>query len=609
MIMKARHFLPLLSAVSLSVAAQVPLTEAQMMKYTSQAQKTSIGKAAQLNLSLNSQFATVNAINQTVISQTVSHPNASYIKLHFKNINLQNGGKLVVRSEDGSERYEYTEFNMSTATKAQGDDGISSFYAMSVSADKVIVEYTPGQINNTLQAQSQIALADAEIDSYYHGTENDFAQSIETDVGIASTCGAMERRDVQCWANSNPTEFERSRPVARLLMNGSGLCTGWRVGSDNRMFTNNHCVESASELANTEVWFNYQHTSCDGNTLESVVKVTGKDLLKTDYTLDYTLFTINDFAKAAPFGYFGLDVRDATQGERIYIPQHGSGNPKELSIESDRDANGLCSVNNANANGRGTGTDLGYYCDTIGGSSGSPVLAAATNNVIALHHLGGCTNKGAKISLIWPQVSSHFNGQIPSGDNGTIDPQPIADFDISCNLLNCSFDGSRSTSPNGTITQYEWQYGDGSANDFGSSVSHTYASTGQYSATLTITDETGATASKTYTLAVDDGTDPKLLKDSIAKTGLNGARYDEQFFYFDVPAGMSGATIVITGGTGDVDLYVRKGSEPTRTTYDCRPYRWGNEETCTVSSGAGRYHVMLRGYSAYNGVSLTATAN
>ncbi|TLX47994.1 hypothetical protein C1E24_04095 [Pseudoalteromonas phenolica] len=607
--MKARHILPLLSAVSLSVAAQAPLTETQMMKYTSQAQKTTIGKAAQLNLPLNSQFATANTVNQTVITQTVSHPNASYIKLHFKNINLQNGGKLVVRSEDGSERYEYTEFNMSTATKAQGDDGVSSFYAMSVSADKVIVEYTPGQINHTFAAQSQISLADAEIDSYFHGTENDFTPSIETDVGIASTCGAMERRDVQCWANSNPTEFERSRPVARLLMNGSGLCTGWRVGSDNRMFTNNHCVESASELANTEVWFNYQRTSCDGNTLESVVKVTGKDLLKTDYTLDYTLFTINDFAKAAPFGYFGLDVRDATQGERIYIPQHGSGNPKELSIESDRDSNGLCSVNNANANGRGTGTDLGYYCDTIGGSSGSPVLAAATNNVIALHHLGGCTNKGAKISLIWPQVSSHFNGQVPSGDNGTVDPQPIADFDINCNLLSCSFDGSRSTSPNGAITQYEWQYGDGSANGFGTSVSHTYAVAGQFSATLTITDETGATASKTYTLAVDDGTDPKLLKDGVAKTGLSGARNNEQFFYFDVPAGMSGATIVITGGTGDVDLYVRKGSEPTRTTYDCRPYRWGNEETCTVSSGAGRYHVMLRGYSAYSGVSLTAIAN
>jgi hypothetical protein len=37
--MKVSHLLPLFSAVSLTVAAQAPLTEAQMMKYTSQAQK------------------------------------------------------------------------------------------------------------------------------------------------------------------------------------------------------------------------------------------------------------------------------------------------------------------------------------------------------------------------------------------------------------------------------------------------------------------------------------------------------------------------------------------------------------------------------------------
>ena len=607
MIMKVRHLLPLLGAMSCSVVAQAPLTETHMLKYTSQAQKAIIGKTAQLNYPLKNQFATANMLGQTVISHTVTHPNASYIKLHFKNINLQNGGKLVVRSEDGSEQYEYTEFNMSAATTADGDDGVTSFYAMSISADKVIVEYTPGHVDNMLQNQS--TFADAEIDSYYHGTENTLMQLENNDTDILSTCGAMERKDVQCWSNSNPVEFERSRPVARLLMNGSGLCTGWRVGSENRMFTNNHCIESAAELVNTEVWFNYQHTSCDGSSLESIVKVTGKDFLKTDYTLDYTLFTINDFSKAEPFGYFGLDVRDATQGERIYIPQHGSGNPKELSIESDRDSNGLCSVNQANANGFGSGTDLGYYCDTIGGSSGSPVLAAATNNVIALHHLGGCTNKGAKVSLIWPQVASHFNGQVPIGDNGIVDPQPIADFDINCELLNCRFDGSRSSSPNGAITQFEWQYGDGSANDFGTSVNHTYVTVGEYSATLTVTDETGARASKTYILTVDDGSDPKLLKDGVAKVDLSGARRDEQLFYFDVPAGQSGATIIISDGTGDADLYVRKGAEPTRSNYDCRPYRWGNDETCTVNSGPGRYHVMIRAYSAYSGVTLTATTN
>ena len=29
----------------------------------------------------------------------------------------------------------------------------------------------------------------------------------------------------------------------------------------------------------------------------------------------------------------------------------------------------------------------------------------------------------------------------------------------------------------------------------------------------------------------------------------------------------------MSGGTGDADLYVRAGSKPTTSTYDCRPYK------------------------------------
>ncbi|MBQ4879285.1 trypsin-like peptidase domain-containing protein [Pseudoalteromonas luteoviolacea] len=600
--MKTRYLLSALGLASASCFAQTTaLTEAQMMQYTSKASMAIIGQRAELNLVIQPQAMatmTTSNVSQT-LTQTVTHPNASYIKLHFKNINLAGGGKLVVRSKDGSERYEYTEHNMRAATLAQADDGVTSFSAMSISAETAVVEYTPGSQVTTNQS--------AIIDYYDHGTENEPQLAPATDVGISSTCGAMERKDVQCWANTHPTEFERSRPVARLLMNGSGLCTGWRVGPDNRMFTNNHCVESASKLSNTEVWFNYQHTSCNGSTREAVVKVTGKDFLSTDYTLDYTLFTINDFAKAQPFGYFGLDVRDATQGERIYIPQHGSGNPKELSIESDRDTNGLCSVNNANANGRGTGTDLGYYCDTIGGSSGSPVLAAATNKVIALHHLGGCHNKGAKVSLIWPKVANHFNNQIPDGDNNS-DPIPVAQFTADCTALSCNFDGSASSSPNGTISQYEWSYGDASSNGFGANVTHDYVSYGQYTVSLTVTDATGASATTSKQIQlVDPNDDPAKLINGVAKEGLSGAKSDTVFYYLDLPAGASNVQVSISGGSGDADLYVRKDSKPTTSTYDCRPYRWGNSESCSLTGGAGKYWVMIRGYSAYANLKLVAT--
>src|SRR5690606_18608558 len=58
---------------------------------------------------------------------------------------------------------------------------------------------------------------------------------------------------------------------------------------------------------------------------------------------------------------------------------------------------------------------------------------------------------------------------------------------------------------------------------------------------------------------------------------------------------------------GDADLYVRSGSAPTTTSYDCRPYQSGNNETCTFAAPtAGTYHVMVRGYSAFSGVTLTA---
>jgi hypothetical protein len=45
-------------------------------------------------------------------------------------------------------------------------------------------------------------------------------------------------------------------------------------------------------------------------------------------------------------------------------------------------------------------TDVSYYCDTAGGSSGSPVLSRKTGKVVALHHFGGCPNSGVRADLL-----------------------------------------------------------------------------------------------------------------------------------------------------------------------------------------------------------------
>jgi serine protease len=72
-----------------------------------------------------------------------------------------------------------------------------------------------------------------------------------------------------------------------------------------------------------------------------------------------------------------------------------------------------------------------------------------------------------------------------------------------------------------------------------------------------------------------------------------------------VPAGASNLTFTMSGGTGDADMYVKFGSAPTDTVYDCRPYKSGNAESCTFATpSAGTYYVRLKAYSAFSGVSL-----
>jgi serine protease len=88
-------------------------------------------------------------------------------------------------------------------------------------------------------------------------------------------------------------------------------------------------------------------------------------------------------------------------------------------------------------------------------------------------------------------------------------------------------------------------------------------------------------------------------------TGLSGAQGDQDFFFLEVPAGSSNLNFVLSGGSGDADMYVKFGSKPTTSSYDCRPYKNGNEETCSISNvQGGTYWVMLRGYTSYSNTTL-----
>lgn len=98
-----------------------------------------------------------------------------------------------------------------------------------------------------------------------------------------------------------------------------------------------------------------------------------------------------------------------------------------------------------------------------------------------------------------------------------------------------------------------------------------------------------------------------ILQNGVPVTSISGATGNTKFWKITPGAGRT-LTVRISGGSGDADLYLRFGSRPTTSTWSCRPYLNGNNETCTISNtAAGDYYIMLRAYTAYSGVTLQAS--
>ena len=116
----------------------------------------------------------------------------------------------------------------------------------------------------------------------------------------------------------------------------------------------------------------------------------------------------------------------------------------------------------------------------------------------------------------------------------------------------------------------------------------------------------GVTLTGSYTEG--GGGNPGELQNGVPEGGLGAGTGEVLERFVWVPAGATDLNVTITGGTGDADLYVRFDAWPTSTEYDCRPYLGGNQETCSFASpSSGWWYVHLRGYSAFTGVTLTAS--
>lgn len=184
---------------------------------------------------------------------------------------------------------------------------------------------------------------------------------------------------------------------------------------------------------------------------------------------------------------------------------------------------------------------------------------------------------------------------------------PTAAFSATSNDLTATFTDS-SSDPDGSITSRLWTFGDGSQSSQQNPV-HTYAAAGTYTVTLAVTDNEDATDQVSQTITVsEDGAITEIFNGE-TKSNLSAADGETLFYVLkDVPPETAQLRFAIEGGSGDADIYIRFGAPPTTSTYDYRPYLFGNNEEVTIGSAqAGDWYIMVRAYDAFNGVNLSAS--
>lgn len=124
-------------------------------------------------------------------------------------------------------------------------------------------------------------------------------------------------------------------------------------------------------------------------------------------------------------------------------------------------------------------------------------------------------------------------------------------------------------------------------------------------AAITATGPSGAKRSSSITVVAV----PTLALGDSVTIAATTPRFTFAYRKIVVPAGKTNLTITISGGSGDVDMFIARDGVPTASANICASENAGNTESCSFTNpAAGTYFVGLMTWDAYAGARLKATA-
>ena len=163
------------------------------------------------------------------------------------------------------------------------------------------------------------------------------------------------------------------------------------------------------------------------------------------------------------------------------------------------------------------------------------------------------------------------------------------------------FDGMGSSDPDGTIVTYDWDFGDGNTGT-GATPSHSYATDGNYTVSLTVTDDAGATDLATTTASIGAVNQPPVADPNGPYSGTVGiivmfdgmgsndpdgtiVAYDWDFGDGNTGSGVAPTHIYLATGTFAVSLTVTDDIGDTGTDTSTATIGLGNQPPVADPNG------------------------